>query len=74
MGTDGRKDRYDEANIQVTENLTRKKAGKIFDFVLPLFRITLQILNYNRICKVLLIIVMVVYNPNVKFCLEKRDF
>jgi len=74
MGTDGRKDRYDEANIRVTENLTRKKTGKIFDFVLPLFRITLQILNYNRICKVLLIIVMVVYNPNIKFCLEKRDF
>jgi len=59
---------------QVTENLTRKKTGKIFGFVLPLFGITLQVLNCNRICKVLLIIVMVVYNPNVKFCLEIRDF
>ena len=58
---------------QVTDNLTRKKTVKIFGFVLPLFAIKLQVLDYDRFCKVLPIIVMVVYNPNVKFCLEKRD-
>jgi len=33
----------------------------------------LQVLKYNRISKVLLITIMVVYNPNVKLLLEKRD-
>ena len=58
---------------QTADNLTRKETGKIFGFVLPLFVIKLQVLNYNRICKVLLIIVMVVYNANVKFCFKIRD-
>ena len=59
--------------LHVTGNLTRKKTGKIFGFVLPVFGIKMQVLNKKRICKLLLMIVIVVYNPNVKLRLEKRD-
>jgi len=60
--------------IQVTENLTIQKTGKIFGFVLPVFGIKMQILNNKRICKVLLMIVTVVYKPNAKLRLENLDF
>ena len=51
-----------------TENLTRKEHLQDFRFCSSVFRnIVSSSKNYIRICKVLLLIVIVVYNPNVKF-------